>query len=144
MIELFHCGLSLTTTQKKAICTAAETALAHERVKGDIAIHIIGKKRMRELNCAYRGMDCVTDVLSFPTGEAAFANTADGFLGDILICLARAKAQAAEYGQTDTQELAFLAIHGSLHLLGYDHMTEEEEAIMFKKQKEIRFKVERL
>jgi len=135
--ELYHPGIHLPPEQRGAIQSAVQTTLAHEQTTGTVAIHIIGKARMRQLNRDYRNTDRVTDVLSFPAREGAFANTADGFLGDILICHARAAAQAAELGHSTARELAFLAIHGALHLLGYDHMTEGDEAVMLQKQRDI-------
>ena len=101
------------------------------------------------LNREFRNIDRPTDVLSFPAYEldGLFSECAqrlelemlDGyvFLGDIAISLERAQAQAAEYGHSLVRETAFLALHGTLHLLGYDHMTPEDEESMTGKQKEI-------
>ena len=91
----------------------------------------------------------MTDVLSFPAndldcpiskkGITCDMEIEDGmvFLGDIMICFARAEAQAAEYGHSLKREICFLALHGTLHLLGYDHMDSESEKTMYGIQNEI-------
>ena len=89
-------------------------------------------------NKEYRNVDRETDVISF-----ALEDEEDGYvsevrvLGDIYICLDVAYSQAENYGHSRLREVCFLATHGLLHLLGYDHMKEDEEKIMFKKQKEL-------
>ncbi|MEN6563345.1 MAG: rRNA maturation RNase YbeY, partial [Christensenella sp.] len=86
----------------------------------------------------YRKIDRVTDVLTFPAWEGdAILCPPDGYLGDVAICYGRAVAQAKEYGHSLERELAFLAVHGALHLLGYDHMTQKDERVMLQKQTEI-------
>ena len=95
-------------------------------------------EEIHEMNREYRGVDRVTDVISF-----AFEDNNDlvyndiRMLGDIFICIPQMKRQAIEYGHSEKRELAFLAVHGILHLLGYDHMNEEDEKIMFDLQKKI-------
>ena len=98
---------------------------------------IIDNDRIREINKKYRGIDKETDVISFAL-EDDKTMTLDGVrvLGDIYISLDKARSQAEEYGHSFKRELSFLAIHGFYHLLGYDHMTKEDEEIMFKKQEE--------
>ncbi len=85
---------------------------------------------IKELNETYRKKDYVTDVLTFPSDE-------DGYLGDVFICLDKAKEQSAEYNHPYSRETVFLAIHGYLHLLGYDHIEKDDEDVMFKKQDEL-------
>lgn len=86
------------------------------------------------LNRDYRGIDAPTDVLSFSqlesAGPAALPKGAPLMLGDIVVSLPRATAQAQEYGHTRERELGFLLVHGLLHLLGYDHQTPREAAAM--------------
>ena len=83
-------------------------------------------------------MDRPTDVLSFPSNEGdALSAVPDGFLGDIAISIDRAKAQAEEYGHSFERELSFLTVHGCLHILGYDHMNDEERQEMFALQDKI-------
>lgn len=138
MIEVLGEGYSLQEEEKSLIVRACETALSLEGAKGDITVLIADPERIQTLNRDFRHVDRVTDVLTFPAweGEAIFAPV-DGYLGDIMICMERAREQAKEYGHSLERELAFLAVHGTLHILGYDHMEPEEEAVMRQKQREI-------
>lgn len=114
----------------------------------EVSVTITDNERIREINRETRGIDAPTDVLSFPmlyfdddgnVIESDFDN--DGellMLGDIVISAERAREQATEYGHSMVREIAFLTVHSMLHLLGYDHVDDEEgERIMFAKQKEI-------
>ena len=91
----------------------------------------------------YRNKDAATDVISFAMEEMGedemkiVGADIPRMLGDIIISIERTKEQAAEYGHSFDRELGFLALHGFLHLLGFDHMTESDEKVMFTKQKEI-------
>jgi len=88
---------------------------------------------IRELNRSYRGIDSPTDVLSFALDEGEDFDPCpcnDDPLGDIYISVERAVEQAEEYGHGLEREICFLALHGMLHLLGYDHQTEAEEKVM--------------
>jgi len=99
---------------------------------------ITDAEEIQSLNRNYRKIDRVTDVLTFPAWEGeAILCPKDEYLGDIAICYERAQQQAQDYGHSLERELAFLAVHGALHLLGYDHMTPEDEKTMQKKQEEI-------
>lgn len=121
-----------------ALAAAAEATLAYEGAAGDITISVVDDAAIHAMNREYRGVDRPTDVLSFPAAEGeAFPVIPDAFLGDIAISLPRAEAQAEEYGHSLLRELSFLAVHGTLHLLGYDHMTDEDRARMFARQNEI-------
>ena len=109
-----------------------------------VNITIVSQKEIQRLNNEFRGIDRVTDVLSFPlfekdelkTGEMLDENiTSD--IGDIVICKVRAKEQAKEYGHSLLRELCFLSLHGFLHLLGYDHIEKKDEEIMFPLQEKI-------
>ncbi|MDE5714869.1 MAG: rRNA maturation RNase YbeY [Anaeroplasmataceae bacterium] len=94
--------------------------------------------KIHELNRTYRKVDRVTDVISFALcDDDAVEEELKNELGDVFICIPQAVRQAEEYGHSITREIAFLAVHGYLHLCGYDHMTKEEEEIMFAKQEEI-------
>jgi len=120
-------------------------ALEYEGVDGEVemSVSFVDDERIHEINREYRNKDRATDVISFAMEEmgegeieiigADFPRT----LGDIVISVPTTKSQAEEYGHSFKRELGFLAVHGCLHLLGYDHMTEEEEKIMFTKQKDI-------
>ena len=98
---------------------------------------IINNDEIHEINRKYRGVDRATDVISFAleddkTFEVVETNMR--ILGDIYISIDKAREQAENYGHSLKRELSFLAVHGLLHLLGYDHMNEEEEKEMFKLQ----------
>ena len=98
---------------------------------------IIDNDKIREINREYRGIDRETDVISFALEDDKTMKLDEvRVLGDIYISLDKAKSQALEYGHSFKRELSFLAVHGLFHLLGYDHMTKEDEEIMFKKQEE--------
>ncbi len=114
-----------------------ERTLKHEKVKNaNFSIVFVSNEKIQELNKTYRGKDSITDVISF-----AFEDTIEEkekvlynnvrFLGEIYICIPRMKEQSIMYGHSETRELAFLTVHGLLHLLGYDHMTKEDEEKMF-------------
>ena len=104
---------------------------------GEFNVIIVTSDFIHNLNKEYRNIDRVTDVISFALEDDKTFNL-DGYrvLGDIYICLDKVKSQALEYGHSFKRELSFLAVHGLLHLLGYDHMEKEEEKIMFAKQVE--------
>lgn len=111
------------------------------RCSCEVSVTLCDDERIHELNREHRGVDRATDVLSFPQYDA---DEVDGFtkhdevvLGDIVISVERARAQSIEYGHSYTRELAFLAIHSVLHLLGYDHMTDSEEKVMNSLQESI-------
>ena len=100
---------------------------------------VVDNKYIHELNKTYRNIDRETDVITFALedDDTVINGSDERVLGDIYISLDKAKAQAKEYGHSLLRELSFLAVHGFYHLLGYDHMTEEDEKVMFGKQKEV-------
>lgn len=101
-------------------------------------IIFVDNAKIHELNKQYRKVDKPTDVITFALEDHEDIEFADGrVLGDIYISIDKAKEQAKDYGHSLKRELAFLCIHGFYHLLGYDHMTEEEEKVMFAKQEEV-------
>ena len=125
-------------TALELIRSAVSAALANGGVRGDVCVLITDAEEIQSLNRTYRKIDRVTDVLTFPAWEGeAILCPPDEYLGDIAICYERAVDQAEEYNHSLERELAFLAVHGSLHLMGYDHMTKEDEAAMFEKQEEV-------
>lgn len=107
----------------------------------EISVTIVDNKEIHSINLKHRGIDRPTDVLSFPLidfdKEALPDDGTKIYLGDIIISIEKAAEQAKEYGHSLEREIGFLTAHSMLHLLGYDHMTSEEEKIMFKKQEEI-------
>ena len=101
-------------------------------------IIFVTNEAIHEINKIYRGVDRVTDVISFALEDGDdIKNNPIRVLGDIYIAIDVAYEQALEYGHSRVREVCFLATHGILHLLGYDHMNEEDEKVMFGKQKEI-------
>lgn len=118
---------------KAVLERAVAAALAHGGTDGEVALLVTDDAGIRRMNRNFRQIDRATDVLSFPAGEEG----GDGFLGDIAISLERAAAQAEEYGHSLERELSFLAVHGALHLLGYDHMEEAERLAMLAIQEKI-------
>ena len=111
-------------------------ALKHEKVNNAIfSVIFVDNDTIQEINKEYRGIDRVTDVISFAfedSGKQVYNNVR--LLGEIYICIPRMIEQANEYGHSEKRELSFLAVHGLLHLLGYDHMNKEDEEVMFGKQ----------
>ena len=104
----------------------------------EFSIIITDNKRIHEINKEYRNIDRPTDVISFALEDSEDIKLENyRILGDIYISIDKVKEQAKEYGHSERRELAFLTIHGFLHLLGYDHMKPDEEKVMFAKQEEI-------
>ena len=101
-------------------------------------IIFVDNDRIRQINRDYRHIDKITDVISFALNDNDECNYfAEDELGDIFICIDRAIEQASDYGHSVEREVGFLAVHGYLHLCGYDHMTEADEKVMFTRQDEI-------
>lgn len=134
MIDVFSEAFPISEEERTGIERAAQAALDSENRSGDLTILIDTPDRIRTLNREFRHVDAVTDVLTFPAWEGETSLSADGYLGDVMICYERAKEQAEQYGHSLLRELSFLAVHGCLHLLGYDHMTEADERVMREKQ----------
>ena len=113
--------------------------LKYEKVENaEFNIIIIDNHRIKEINKEYRGIDKETDVISFALEDSKdFIYEDFRLLGDIYISLDKVKEQAIEYGHSFKREICFLAVHGFLHLLGYDHMVKEDEIVMIEKQKMI-------
>lgn len=96
----------------------------------ELSVLLTDNPTIADLNKTYRGQDRPTDVLSFSQREGDLANPDDPLLGDIVISIDRALEQAQDYGHSPEREVAFLAVHGLLHLLGYDHEVAEDERVM--------------
>ena len=119
-----------------------EKVFTHLNVKEDyvVDVSIIDNKAIHEVNRSYRHIDCPTDVISFAFFDDEEEKALPGVpssLGQILISYEKAEEQAKEYGHSLNREMSFLFVHGMLHLLGYDHMNEKDEKIMFSLQEEI-------
>lgn len=105
----------------------------------EVGVLLANNQRLHELNRTYRGVDAPTDVLSFADdADGSFVGQPDGprYLGDIAISYERVLEQAAEYGHSPARELAYLAAHGTLHLLGYDHEQGADEAAAMRAREE--------
>lgn len=123
---------------EELIKQAVDAALAFEHFSYpcEVSVTIVDNERIRELNNEFRNIDRETDVLSFPM-EDEDDGMENVVLGDIVISLEKAEQQAKEYGHSLEREIAFLCVHSVLHLLGYDHMENEEERDMFERQEKI-------
>ena len=141
--------LDETGEVKEAHIELVEKLLQHaaelEEIEQDseVSVTFVDNEAIHEINKQYRDKDQPTDVISFAMeelGEGEVAIIGEGMpriLGDIIISTDRTREQAKEYGHTFERELGFLAVHGFLHLLGYDHMNDEDEKKMFGRQDEI-------
>ena len=105
--------------------------------KVEFNVIIVDKDYIHELNKTYRDKDMETDVISFALEDDKTFNPEERVLGDIYISIDRVHSQARDYGHSEIRELCFLTVHGMLHLLGYDHMTKDEEQEMFSLQDKI-------
>lgn len=116
-----------------------EFAIKHEKLGNvEFNIIIVDNEYIHTLNREHRGIDRATDVITFALEDYEDITYKDyRLLGDIYISIDKAKSQAEEYGHSFLRELSFLAVHGFLHLLGYDHMEKEEEKVMFARQEMI-------
>jgi probable rRNA maturation factor len=152
-VEILHEEIEAVSEQlQKLMERCLQAAAELEEVSGEVVVTLVDDARIHELNRQYRGVDRPTDVLSFAMNESGEGemdifideDELDQFpnmLGDIIISVPRAQAQAEEYGHSLERELGFLVVHGFLHLLGYDHGTEEEEKEMFSRQEEVLQKI---
>ncbi len=113
-----------------------DATLKHEKVDNAIfSIIFVEDDEIHQINKDYRKIDRITDVISFAFEDYEDIEYNDiRMLGDIYICIPQMKRQAEEYGHSEKRELSFLAVHGLLHLLGYDHMEPEDEKVMFSLQ----------
>ena len=129
---------SETSFPQDLLARDARTALEHEAqsLESDLSIILTDDSRLHELNLNYLGVDAPTDVLSFPASETD-PETGARYIGDILISVPRAQAQADAAGHPLEAEVQLLVVHGVLHLIGHDHAEAEEKARMWKAQAEI-------
>ena len=124
----------------KAMKKYLKKCLKEEKVKGAVFnIILTNNSNIKELNNKYRNIDKETDVISFALEDEKNEKFSSNkrVLGDIYISVEKAMSQAKEYNHSLTREISFLAVHGLLHLLGYDHMNKSDEKIMFSKQEMI-------
>ena len=128
--------LEVTYKLKRLVRFAIEATLAYENYHNSVEVSVTftDNAGIKKLNKKYRKIDKETDVLSFPlfdfegTDEPP-VDEIENMLGDIVVSLEKAQAQADEYGHSFEREVAFLSVHSTLHLLGYDHETSEEDEL---------------
>jgi probable rRNA maturation factor len=107
----------------------------------EVSVVLANDQYIHTLNRQYRGKDCPTDVLSFALNEGEEPEVVDGpeevLLGDIIISIETATRQAEEYAHSLERELAYLTVHGMMHLLGYDHLTETDKQEMRQEEEHV-------
>lgn len=143
-IDLIDETATLEESELQFVEKILKHAAEEERVgDSEVSVTFVTNDMIQAINKEYRGKDAPTDVISFAMeelgeGEMEIVGSPEArVLGDIIISLDRTKEQAADYGHSFERELGFLAVHGFLHLLGYDHMNETDEKEMFGKQEAI-------
>ena len=138
-IEIFN-NLTEEVKELETVEKVLYSAMEKEKLENtSFNVIIVDNEYIHELNKNYRNIDRETDVITFALEDDDTLVIPEGerILGDIYISLDKAKSQAEEYGHSFLREICFLAVHGFYHLLGYDHMTEEDEKVMFAKQEEV-------
>ena len=129
--------ISFQTEWEELITKVVDKVLEmHQQKESEVSVTFVDDQYIHQLNLDYRGVDRPTDVLSFALdeGEEMPQVATEHILGDIIISLETAKRQAEEYNHPLGREIAFLTVHGALHLLGYDHQTAEDTKLMREKE----------
>lgn len=131
-------NLEVDDNLKKDIISVIKEVLKVEKLNDnfEISLSFVDEDEIRNLNKTYRNIDSITDVLSFPLGVIEESDY-DIPLGDIVICVERAKEQAIDYGHSLQREIMYLTCHSMLHLLGYDHIEQSDKEVMRSKEKEV-------
>lgn len=139
MVEIFN-QTDQEIEELETVEKVLQSAIVKENL-GDVSFNlvIVDNDYIHELNRNYRKIDRETDVITFALEDEDSLVLPEDIrvLGDIYISIDKARSQAEEYGHSLLRELSFLAVHGFYHLLGYDHMTKEDEKVMFGKQEEV-------
>ena len=140
MVEIKINDIKTKGKEKEIIEKVVKQVLKEEKIKHDVDVYVTltNNEEIHKINKEYRSVDRPTDVLSFPMYEReeidflrkTKKNDIEEILGDIIISIPKVIEQANEYGHSYERELAYLTTHGMLHLLGYDHMIEEEKIVM--------------
>lgn len=145
MTIFFEDGFDMNSSMTRLLEMAATECINLEQVEGldpdrcSVSVSFAMKNEIQRLNKTYRGIDSPTDVLSFPQYEdlSEIPEEGDILLGDVVICVEVAMEQAKEYGHSQERELLYLFTHSILHLLGYDHMDEDEKKEMRKREETV-------
>ena len=150
-MKVYFCNMGLEKYAIKHLLEGALKYLGQPVSQLEMSLSIVSPQQIQELNKSFRGVDSATDVLSFPTVDnperkvlkaSEFASDVNPDthklnIGDVIICRERAIEQAQEYGHSVKREMSFLALHGLLHLLGYDHIEPDDEEQMTRLQNDI-------
>ena len=145
-IQFYNQTSESVETYEAMITTVVNETIKQENLTNEMlecSFIFVDNEQIREINANYRQKDAVTDVITFAIedempGEIKIQGIPmPRMLGDVVISLPRTREQAERYGHSFERELSFLAVHGCLHLLGYDHIEPEEEKIMFGKQEDV-------
>ncbi len=145
-IQFYNQPSESVETYEAMITTVVNETIKQENLTNEMlecSFIFVDNEQIREINANYRQKDAVTDVITFAIedempGEIKIQGIPmPRMLGDVFISLPRTREQAERYGHSFERELSFLAVHGCLHLLGYDHIEPEEEKIMFGKQEDV-------
>lgn len=145
-IQFYNQTSEPVETYEAMITTVVNETIKQENLTNEMlecSFIFVDNEQIREINANYRQKDAVTDVITFAIedempGEIKIQGIPmPRMLGDVFISLPRTREQAERYGHSFERELSFLAVHGCLHLLGYDHIEPEEEKIMFGKQEDV-------
>lgn len=128
-------NITITEDMKDLIEKSIKAVLKVEELDDDVEISVsfVGDEEIRDLNRDYRGVDKSTDVLSFPMDDEFIID--NRILGDVIINTRRVMEQAEELGHSHKRELSYLTVHSILHLLGYDHMEDEDKKDMREREK---------
>ena len=138
MIDITNVSSNTTFDAEIVHKAVLGTLKTHNLEDYEVSVLLTNDSRITELNLEYRGIDAPTDVLAFAMREDEDSNLMNpNILGDIVISLETAERQAENETHSLEEEVAFLTVHGVLHLLGYDHQTQEEATVMFEKQEDI-------
>lgn len=128
-------NITITEAMKDLIEKSIKAVLKVEELDDDVEVSVsfVGDEEIRDLNRDYRGVDKSTDVLSFPMDDEFIID--NRILGDVIINTRRVMEQAEELGHSHERELSYLTVHSVLHLLGYDHMEDEDKIEMREREK---------
>lgn len=147
ILEIEFLDIDENEEYKKIIRKVIETCFKEEKLQNSklyVNVILTNPKNIKEINTKFRNIEKETDVLSFPMFEKEdieifknSENEIEEVLGDIIVSIERVKEQAIEYGHSFERELAYMIVHGFYHLMGYDHMTEEDKSKMRPKEEKI-------
>lgn len=144
ILELNYLDIDENNSYKEIIKRVLQKCFEIEKLENKnlyVNVVLTNAKNIKSINKEHRGIDKETDVLSFPMFEkdeiASLDNTNEDILGDMVISIERVEEQAKEYGHSFERELAYMVVHSFYHLLGYDHMTEEDKKEMREKEENV-------